>query len=129
MTLNILAELGMATMIPILILVFSGLRVLIKNSLELDSEVSRMLVYNILAVGVYSQLTAQFYFPAAQLIRVLFLAIALSQNFGVIAPEPKEHVLITRPFFKPLLTVVFGLSLFCLGVSAKDVISKPHQLY
>ena len=60
---------------------------------------------------------------------VLFLAIALSQNFSPVISEMNEHSLITKSVARPLPVVVFGLAVLCLSINANDVNNKPHQLY
>ena len=82
-----------------------------------------------LAVVVYGQITAQFYFPAAQLLLTLFLAIALSQNLNTLPPESSNPQRLTKPVVRPFLAVVCCLAVFCLTVSVTDVMNRSYQLY
>jgi O-antigen ligase len=130
MPLNYLAELGLLGTLPIVLLVISGFWSMVKNTLKRCSQINMMLVYCFIAVAVYSQFTAQLYFPVAQMLLILFVALALNENLDKTDEQATGSSLLqARGVKSSILGMVCALTLICLSASAYDVIKTPHLLY
>ncbi|MCP4233372.1 MAG: O-antigen ligase family protein [Aestuariibacter sp.] len=130
MLLNYLAELGLLGTIPIVLLITHGLSSMIKNTLKRCSEMNLMLVYCFLAAAVYSQFTAQLYFPVAQMLLILFVALALNENLHKNCQQASStNPLQTTTATRSIQSMVCALALVCLLVSSYDVVNHPYFLY
>lgn len=130
MPLNYLAELGLAGTLPIVLLAIGGVWSMIKNTLKQSSEIKMMLVYCFIAAAVYSQFTAQLYFPVAQMLLILFVALAINENLVKSHGQASSsNPLRASPTKSSILGMVCALALVCLSASAYDVIKTPHLLY
>jgi O-antigen ligase len=127
-TLNSLAELGVAGVVPLLGLGLIAAWSIVRGAIAAPSPLSMLLVFCLFAVAVYSQFTAQFYFPAAQLMLILFAGVAIvctsrSEMYRQGLPVGPAKISM------PLAVFFVALSITSLSVSFTDVLLRPHALY
>ncbi len=129
MPLNFMAELGLLGTLPIVLLIIHGLSSMIKNTLRRCSEINLMLVYCFIAAGVYSQFTAQLYFPVAQMLLILFVALALNENMHKNCQQADSTGPLQATATRSIQSMVCALALVCLSVSTYDVVNNQYLLY
>ena len=127
-TLNSLAELGLLGTVPLIALALIAAWSIIRRALDAPSPLAMVLVFCLFSVGTYSQFTAQFYFPAAQLVLILFAGLAIDW-FSRDAPERDPGTVATSRFGIPLACIVVLMSVATLGISYTDLVVRPHALY
>lgn len=130
MVASYLAELGLLGTLPLAVLAIVGSWGLIKSTLKGYAEINFMFVYGLIAVAVYSLFTAQLYFPASQLLLILFLALALDQNLNkVVTQDNTPHLLATPYITRSTFAVICSLAVICLLVSVQDLVTNPPVIY
>ena len=127
-TLNSLAELGLLGTVPLIALALIAAWSIIRRALDAPSPLAMVLVFCLFSVGTYSQFTAQFYFPAAQLVLILFAGLAIDW-FSRDAPERDPGTVATSRFGIPLACIVVLMSVATLGISYTDLVVRRHALY